>query len=1316
MLMRFRMVRADAAPATILADVTTGTTAADLIEAIIARGVWGPTAKGASPRLVTHGRLVPPTALVGHPPLLDAAYLEWIDSVEDRPVNRPPTPGLLQLHVLRGPDAGLVADVAAGEHVLGRGRTTPLALTDPALSRDHALVRVSPTGITLVDLSSTNGTTMADGAGAPTPRPLAVGDEFTCGNTVFSLRSTLGMPAATRPDGRGHVLVTPPPARPAKPAAPPVRIPSEPTPTPPPRLSILGAALPLAFGVVLAIVLRSPTMVAFGLMGPAISIGTWWSERRAARRSDARARDDFSRTLADALTQVRSELVEEAAARLADDPGPSTMASWARGPLSSLWDRTASSPAEVRIGMGVVAARTQRSDGVALTVMAPVLLDLTESGTTALIGPPEATMALARAILATAMTRFDPDDLAVLVPPQRTQHSRQAWSWLRWAPHCRCADEDETHPSARLNLRVVEGPAPAIAGHTLALVRDEADLPSDCRRRIFLPTDGTSSARDMRADGSIIDFHPDGMSHTAAAQLVDALAPLRSPACRDVSGGLPRQVSLQSLVGPLDALAAQWRRQPRSTRVALGTATSDGTPWCLDLASDGPHCLVAGTTGSGKSELLITLVATLAAANRPDELCFVLVDYKGGAAFGACRDLPHVVGLVTDLDPAGAARAITSLSAELTRREALLAARGASDLAAYQRVCRPGDPTIPRLVILIDEFRTLADEFPLLIDGLVRIAAQGRSLGVHLVVATQRPGGAITADMRANLGLRIALRVRDAVDSLDVIDSPAAASLPADTPGRAIVTTAAHGLVTLQTGYSTAPLASSAAPVTIVSVDGVALTPVPSSGQACPTVLETLVEASRRAVVELGIATPPSPWLAPLPALLLPADLPPPTGTRTVCLGVVDDPQAQAQYGWEWGPTLGSLAIVGGPRTGRSSALRAIATSLAARFEPSELHLYAVHTGALADLAHLPHCGAAVTPSDVGRIERLVRVLGESADTPRVLIVDDVEQVLDTVGAGHPHVRDGLTALMRHSPAGLTVVAAGGRSLITGATAPGFVRRLALLPADPVDLTLIGVRPGAVSATVPPGRAIDPTSGLSVQLVLRDTVPAPLASPAPQPASAVTVPAIPVRFGMPQSSPPGRLDIATDGHGPVGFELAQGRRQVAVVGESGSGRSTALAALAAALRRHGREVSVLEGRRLNTCTAAAAAAELERFVAHRKAHPHLAVLVDDAARLVGTPWDDVLAEVARLVDEDDGFLALAVTPAEVARSPRGIVATVLQAETGLLLGHLDRGAERLLGCRGPLVTEAIPGRGYLVHQGRATAVQVALADPGAGVS
>ncbi|MEI2826799.1 MAG: hypothetical protein V9F04_10575 [Dermatophilaceae bacterium] len=136
---------------------------------------------------------------------------------------------------------------------------------------------------------------------------------------------------------------------------------------------------------------------------------------------------------------------------------------------------------------------------------------------------------------------------------------------------------------------------------------------------------------------------------------------------------------------------------------------------------------------------------------------------------------------------------------------------------------------------------------------------------------------------------------------------------------------------------------------------------------------------------------------------------------------------------------------------------------------------------------------------------------------------------------------------------------------------------------------------------------------------------------------------------------------------------------------------------------------MLDGRRLHASQTQKA--DLEGFIARRKADPRLAVLVDDAARLVGTAWDDVLAEVSRLVDEDDGFIAVSATPAEVGRSPRGIVATVLTAETGLLLGRLDRGTERILGCRGPLVTEAIPGRGYLVHQGRATAVQVAAGEP-----
>ncbi len=166
--------------------------------------------------------------------------------------------------------------------------------------------------------------------------------------------------------------------------------------------------------------------------------------------------------------------------------------------------------------------------------------------------------------------------------------------------------------------------------------------------------------------------------------------------------------------------------------------------------------LVGGTTGSGKSELLQALVTGLAVTNRPDELGFVLVDYKGGSAFSDCARLPHTVGLVTDLDAHLTARALTSLDAEMKRRERLFAQasapRTSTTTAAAASVCRELPP-LARLVIVVDEFKALADEFPDFIDGLVRVAALGRSLGLHLVLATQRPAGIVSADMRANVAL-----------------------------------------------------------------------------------------------------------------------------------------------------------------------------------------------------------------------------------------------------------------------------------------------------------------------------------------------------------------------------------------------------------------------------------------------------------------------------------------------------------------------------------------------------------------------------------
>ena len=161
----------------------------------------------------------------------------------------------------------------------------------------------------------------------------------------------------------------------------------------------------------------------------------------------------------------------------------------------------------------------------------------------------------------------------------------------------------------------------------------------------------------------------------------------------------------------------------------------------------------------------------------------MLVDYKGGATFDACADLPHTVGVVTDLDDRLAERALVSLEAELRRRERLLRPVGAADLADYRAVA--GAPPLPRLVVVIDEFAALAAELPDFLPALVGVAQRGRSLGVHLVLATQRPAGVVSDDIRANTNLRIALRLHDAADARDVVGDDAPAAFPRGVPGRA---------------------------------------------------------------------------------------------------------------------------------------------------------------------------------------------------------------------------------------------------------------------------------------------------------------------------------------------------------------------------------------------------------------------------------------------------------------------------------------------------------------------------------------------------
>ena len=204
-------------------------------------------------------------------------------------------------------------------------------------------------------------------------------------------------------------------------------------------------------------------------------------------------------------------------------------------------------------------------------------------------------------------------------------------------------------------------------------------------------------------------------------------------------------------------------------------------------------------------------------------MTFVLVDYKGGSAFAECAQLPHTVGMVTDLDPHQVERALASLSAELTRREHILAAAGAKDIEDYQllvdkRQARP----LPRLVIVIDEFASMVRDLPDFVTGLVNIAQRGRSLGIHLILATQRPSGVVSQEIRANTNLRIALRVTDPADSADVIGVTDAATIAQSHPGRAYVRLGHASLVPFQAGRVGGRRPGTGPAITVQAVGGAA--------------------------------------------------------------------------------------------------------------------------------------------------------------------------------------------------------------------------------------------------------------------------------------------------------------------------------------------------------------------------------------------------------------------------------------------------------------------------------------------------------------
>ncbi|MDQ3990176.1 MAG: FtsK/SpoIIIE domain-containing protein, partial [Actinomycetota bacterium] len=745
-------------------------------------------------------------------------------------------------------------------------------------------------------------------------------------------------------------------------------------------------------------------------------------DRRHGRKSYGQRVVEYRERKAAIETEAREALQAEELARRIDSPDPAVALLTATGPRSRLWERRRDDPDYLllRVGTGDLPSevvlddptREEHRRAVTWTALdAPVTVPLRERGVLGIAGPAETPRALARWVVAQLAVLHSPHDLQLYVLTDVS--GRRRWEWVRWLPQARPPDApsatalvgtDADTVARRVaelaamvtarrkvlressavtfadpdivvvldgarRLRLLPGviqilkEGPSVGVYAVCLDADERLLPAECKATVAVNPDGGLRVRQAGEDPAE-NVRPECVTSAWCERLARGLAPMRDVSGDEEEAALPgacRLLDLLALEPPTpDAIAARWTIGGRSTQALVGVSL-DG-PFAIDLKRDGPHGLVAGTTGAGKSELLQTVVASLAVANRPDAMVFVLVDYKGGSAFKDCADLPHTAGMVTDLDAHLVERALESISAELRRRERLLADAGAPDIEAYLLVAgaNPGLPPLPRLLIVIDEFASLVRELPDFVTGLVDLARRGRSLGIHLILATQRPSGVVSPEIRANTDLRIALRVTDAAESADVIDAPDAARIAKATPGRGYVRCGASSLVPFQAGRvggrrpGAGPATSSVPWVSVVDPARIGQPP-PMAPQRVvadeeDTDLAVLVEAIRKANQALGIPAQPSPWLPALPEHLVLQDLPdtePAPGRLAPVPYALDDLPAQQQQRVAClnFATLGHLFVVGGPRTGRSQILRTIAGSIGRVHSAADVHLYGIDCG-----------------------------------------------------------------------------------------------------------------------------------------------------------------------------------------------------------------------------------------------------------------------------------------------------------------------------------------------------------------------------------
>ena len=795
----------------------------------------------------------------------------------------------------------------------------------------------------------------------------------------------------------------------------------------PAALSLVGMGIMAAIFTAGTGAIRSPMFLAFPatmLVSTVVTVLTGRA-RRHGGGIDA-DRDQYLSYLSDLSRTVSEIAVAQHRSAISRHPDPDTLWTLIGGPR--MWERRPTDAAFglVRVGMGtqplarrvvapllpseefrdpVTATALKRFLHAHSTVHAPVTIGLRAGTRVTIDGDLGEVRGLLRAILCQLAVLHAPDH--VLIAAAVDDENRSHWDWLKWLPHNQHpVDIDEAGP-VRMIYSTTAQAQQAIAAVQGAEVVVVTDLALGADPIVGVTTIGVGTS----CGGAPLMIRTP--ADPAPGWCADRMAPLDALICARLLAGHPRTARPEGaepnwprLMGlsELDHLdpVAWWRcrRDRDRLRVPIGTADG-GAPLELDIkepAEDGmgPHGLCIGATGSGKSELLRTIALGMMAHNPPDALNLLLIDFKGGATFLDYAHAPHVAAVITNLadDAPLVARMRDALSGEMNRRQELLRTAACASVAAYERArgVKRLSP-LPTLFIIVDEFSELLGQHPDFADTFTAIGRLGRSLGMHLLLASQRLDEGRLRGLEAHLSYRICLKTLSANESQTLLGSLEAYRLPS-APGAGFLRIGGGEPIRFQAALVSTPLPTN------TPADGQVVTTrtVREFGTWVTGVVGRAAQVSEApertvssAVLDrLAGKGPPAhrvwlPPLGPAPALYtVLADAACAPGGLAVPIGIVDRPldQCRTPLVVNMSGAAGNLAVIGAPQSGKSTALRTLITAFASTHHPRQVQFYCLDFGGgvLSAVRTLPHVGAVAgraEPRLVGRIaaecESLVR-------------------------------------------------------------------------------------------------------------------------------------------------------------------------------------------------------------------------------------------------------------------------------------------------------------------------------------------------------